>query len=415
MGNNGSLNERKRDERRGCSHHHGTRVRPSRCTSYRAQRLAGPRGPDPRRVAPNDLQPHSRGTVANDSDHRRIAAGAARFGAGSKHVTNDFRPRDPMATPRPLLSQLVQIATRTTAIAICTLAAAAPARAQQHHARLSADLADHLTAQSARIDVIVHGEKAEVDAIAARYNLTIRRYLKGGAVLRVNAGQLSALERDDAVDHLSGDTIIRAKADVTAESIGADQVWAGDGDLRPLNGSGVTVAVIDTGIDTRHQALKKRVIFSKDFTGGEGMDRFGHGTHVAGIIAGAGGKSADTKDYRGIAFGANLVNLRALGDDGSGTVSTVVDAMDWAVDHQHEFNIRVINLSLGTPVLQPYRDDPLCEAVERAVSAGIVVVVAAGNGGRDERGRTVLGSINSPANSPYAIAVAALDTHDTAK
>src|SRR5262245_6138327 len=298
-------------------------------------------------------------------------------------------------------------------LAIAVVSAPVRASAEPHRARLSADLADHLSAQSSRINVLVHGNKAEVDALAARYNVVVKRYLKDLAILRVNAGQLSALEQDEAVDHLSGDTIIRSTFDVTAESIGADQVWAGDGELRPLSGSGVTVAVIDTGIDTRHAALRNRVIFTKDFTGGDGMDRFGHGTHVAGIIAGAIGRTAETRDYRGIAYGASLINLRALGDDGSGTVSQVVEAIDWAVDHRHEFNIRIINLSLGTPVLQPYRDDPLCEAVERAADAGILVVVAAGNQGRTADGKTVLGSITAPGNSPHALTVGALDTHGT--
>ncbi len=293
--------------------------------------------------------------------------------------------------------------------------AAAPAYAQRHRARMSADLVDHVRAQSPRIDVIVHGDKAEVDALAARYNVPVKRYLKFGAVLRVNAGQLEALDQDDAVDHLSGDTIIRSSADVTAESIGADQVWAGGRGMRPLTGDGVVVAVIDSGIDTRHPALKDRVIYTRDFTGGDGMDRFGHGTHVAGLIAGAAGGTADTREYSGIAPGARLVNLRALGDDGSGTVSTVIEAIDWAIDHRHELRIRVINLSLGAPVLQPYRDDPLCEAVERAVAAGIVVVAAAGNQGRSGDGKTVLGSITSPGNSPYALTVGALDTHATAQ
>ena len=90
-----------------------------------------------------------------------------------------------------------------------------------------------------------------------------------------------------------------------------------------------------------------------------------------------------------MASGAYLINLRALGDDGSGTVSNVIEAIDWAIAHRREFNIRVINLSLGAPVLQPYRDDPLCEAVERAVRAGIVVVAAAGNFGQTEDGKTV--------------------------
>ena len=67
-----------------------------------------------------------------------------------------------------------------------------------------------------------------------------------------------------------------------AESIGADQVWAGAGELRPLSGKGVSVAVIDSGIDTRHNALRRRVIATKDFTGGDGMDRYGHGKRGRG-------------------------------------------------------------------------------------------------------------------------------------
>src|SRR4029078_3809405 len=87
--------------------------------------------------------------------------------------------------------------------------------------------------------------------------------------------------------------------------------------------------------------------------------------------------------------------------------------IDWVIEHRRDYNVRVINLSLGAPVLQPYRDDPLCEAVERAVRAGITVVTAAGNYGRTADGRTVFGGITSPANSPFAIAVGATDTHGT--
>ena len=292
---------------------------------------------------------------------------------------------------------------------------AAPALAQ-HHARLSADLADHLNAGSQHIDVIVHGDGASVAALARRYNIRIKKSLKEGAVLTVNAGQLDALRRDDTQDHISGDILIRSSADVTAQSIGADQVWAGsdDLDIPALDGSGVTVAVIDSGIDTRHNAfLRNRVLLSQDFTGGDGVDRFGHGTHVAGIIAGRAGRTADTRDYRGIASGASLINLRVLGDDGSGMASDVIEAIDWAVDHRREYRIGVVNLSMGAPVLQPYRDDPLCEAVERAVKAGIVVVVSAGNLGRTTEGKSLYGAITSPGNSPYALTVGGIDTHGT--
>src|SRR5436190_15269527 len=113
-------------------------------------------------------------------------------------------------------------------IASALFCAAAPVDAASHKARLSADLADHLNAGSRSIDVIVEGNRGTVDALAARYNLTVKRYLKQAAVLTVNAGQLDALRQDEDVDHLSGDIRIQSSvAEVTAESIGADQVWAG--------------------------------------------------------------------------------------------------------------------------------------------------------------------------------------------
>jgi serine protease AprX len=299
-----------------------------------------------------------------------------------------------------------------------TLVAAAPAAAAGggHRARLSADLADHLNVGSQTIRVIVHGERLEIDALAARYNLRVARYLKSGAVFLVNAGQLEALRQDETQDHLSGDIRLQASVDaMMAESIGADQVWAGSDDLPALSGEGISVAVIDSGIDTRHAALRRRVLVTRDFTGGDGVDRFGHGTHVAAIIAGRAGRTVETREQRGIAPGAYLLNLRVLGDDGSGSASDVIEAIDWTIEHRHEYNVRIINLSLGAPVMQPYRDDPLCEAVERAVRAGLVVVVAAGNYGRTADGRDVMGGIATPGNSPFAITVGALDTHATAK
>src|SRR5499427_1384559 len=302
---------------------------------------------------------------------------------------------------------------RAIAIAACVLTGSVgPAMAAGPKARLSADLSDHLAAGSQTIRVIVHGTKAEVDAIAARYNLRIGRYMASGAVLIVNAGQLAALRDDGTVDHLSGDLRIKSSVDqVTAETVGADRVWQGSEDLPGLTGAGVSVAVIDSGIDIHHRAFGHRVIVNKDFTGHDDpSDHYGHGTHVAAIIAGEGSIGTG---HRGMAPGANLLNLRVLGDDGSGDASDVIEAIDWAVEHRKEFNVRIINLSLGAPVLQPYRDDPLCEAVERAVRTGITVVAAAGNYGRAADGRTIFGGITSPANTPFAIAVGAIDTHGT--
>jgi serine protease AprX len=297
-----------------------------------------------------------------------------------------------------------------TAIA-CVLLAAAPAAAG-HKARLSADLADHIRAGSPAIDVIVHGTRQEVQALAARYNLRVRKLLRSGAVLRGTAGEIDALQQDDSVDHLSNDIRYVSSADVVAQSIGADQVWAGTPRVPGLAGRGIGVVVIDSGVDPKHAALQGRIAASFDFTGGDGVDRFGHGTHVAATIAGAPGRTVETRDYRGIATLARIVSLRVLGDDGSGLASDVIEAIDWAIENREQYDIRVINLSLGAPVLQPYRDDPVCEAVERAVKAGIVVVAAAGNFGW-QGGRQVFGGITSPGNSPAALTVGAVDPHGT--
>jgi serine protease AprX len=307
------------------------------------------------------------------------------------------------------------------AAGVSVLAAASTPTHAQHRARVSADLADHLAAGSQSIDVIVHGDSATIDQIATRYNLVVKRHMKSGGVFTVTAGQLDALSQDETIDHLSGDTKIRP-SDVTTETIGSDQLQDGGGNgvraddngVPNLTGDGIGVGVIDSGIDVRHRAFRKHPVrVTVDFTGGDGMDRYGHGTHVAATIAGAAGTGPDASAYHGVAPDAFLLNLRVLDDTGSGTVSNAVEAIDWAIDHREAYNIRVLNLSLGTPVLQPYRDDPLCEAVERAVKAGIVVVAAAGNFGRLPDGTQVLGGTTAPGNSPHALTVGALDTHQT--
>src|SRR5256885_1662897 len=140
------------------------------------------------------------------------------------------------------MSQPTRLPNLTTLLvaACCWLSAVAPVLGASHKARLSADLQDHINAGSQTIDVIIHGTKDEVDAVAARYNLQVRKYLSdGGAVLRVNAGQLAALRDDNDVEHLSGDIRIKSLDAVTAQAIGADQLWTGSDDLPPLTGNNI--------------------------------------------------------------------------------------------------------------------------------------------------------------------------------
>ncbi len=147
-------------------------------------------------------------------------------------------------------------------------------------------------------------------------------------------------------------------------------------------------------------------------------DAYGHGTHVAGLIGGNGASSALGKgyprQYSGMAPGVNLINLRVLDANGNGTDSQVIAALQRAIALKATYNIRVINLSLGRRVFESYTLDPLCLAVESAWKAGIVVVTAAGNSGRDNSMHTHgFATIGAPGNDPVVITVGATRTRGT--
>ena len=270
----------------------------------------------------------------------------------------------------------------------------------------------------------MHGDEAALVTLTARHHLEILRRLAGGGVVAANSAEIEALAADRAVDHLSGDLPVDNWMSVSNQSMAADQVRAGSagllgiGGIPGVNGQGIGVAVVDSGISS-HAALSKKIVASISFVTGDPIvtDPYGHGTHVAGIIAGNGSSAVSvTPLYNGgIAPGAQLINVRVLGPNGTGLTSDVIAGIDWAIANRSKYNIRVINLSLGHPVYEPAATDPLCEAVAGAVQAGIVVVVAAGNAGKSSDGRTVLGGITSPGNSPLALTVGALNTWATVK
>src|SRR5206468_11883701 len=121
-----------------------------------------------------------------------------------------------------------------------------------------------------------------------------------------------------------------------------------------------------------------------------------------------------TRHLVGIAPNVNLIDLRVLDQNGVGSDSGVILAIETAIALRWQYNIRVINLSLGRPVYESYKLDPLCQAVEAAWQAGIVVVVAAGNDGRDNSANNNgYGTINAPGNDPYVITVGAMKSRGT--
>jgi serine protease AprX len=191
------------------------------------------------------------------------------------------------------------------------------------------------------------------------------------------------------------------------------------------DGTGIGIAVIDSGINpvwdlNVPNSKASRIVYSQNFdtTANTTSDLYGHGTHVAGIIAGNGAASLCSNcdvAFRGIAPNANIINLRVLDANGSATDSTVISAIQQAIALKNQYNIRIINLSLGRGIFESYTLDPLCQAVEQAWNAGLVVVAAAGNYGRDNsNGNYGYGTITAPGNDPYVITVGAMKTMGTA-
>ncbi len=190
---------------------------------------------------------------------------------------------------------------------------------------------------------------------------------------------------------------------ITNQITGADEFWK-DG----FDGSGVDVALIDTGVvPVDGLTWPGKVINGPDLSFESQadnlryLDTFGHGTHLAGIIAGR--DDADS-EFSGMAPGARIVNVKVADSQGAADVSQVIAAIDWVVTHRtdNDLNIRIIALAYGTDGVQPYQVDPLAHAVERAWHAGIVVVVASGNDGNSA-------ALRNPAIDPFVIAVGAAE------
>jgi len=183
----------------------------------------------------------------------------------------------------------------------------------------------------------------------------------------------------------------------------ANRVWQ-----QGITGHGVTVAVLDSGV-APDSDLAGRVVASVGFAGAHDPahpDFGGHGTHVAGTIAGSGAKS--NGEYVGMAPGANIVDVQVLDQDGNGRYSSILAGLGWVVGHKDQFNIKVVNLSFGAPPsTTSYQTDPLAAAVEIVWRAGLTVVAAAGNAGPSS------GSVESPGIDPYIVTVGSTDDLQT--
>jgi serine protease AprX len=198
-----------------------------------------------------------------------------------------------------------------------------------------------------------------------------------------------------------------------AEAVGAHASWQAG-----YTGKGIGVALIDTGVAPVQGLTSGNVVQGPDLSFDSQdpdfahLDAYGHGTHMASIIAGrdaAGtpGSYANPTQFNGIAPDATLVNVKVGASDGSVDVTQVIAAMDWVVEHNADYDIRVISLSYGTDSTASNSTDPLAFAVENAWKHGVVVVVSGGNDGRSWL------TLADPASDPYVLAVGAADTQGT--
>ncbi|MEO3751383.1 S8 family serine peptidase [Streptomyces sp. B6B3] len=207
-----------------------------------------------------------------------------------------------------------------------------------------------------------------------------------------------ALADAPGVASISLDAAVHATLDESVAQIGAPRAWRAGYD-----GTGTTIAVLDTGISTRHEDLSGgggKVIASRNFTdAADADDHYGHGTHVASIAAGTGAHHGG--DYAGVAPGARLLNGKVLGDDGSGQTSDIIQGMEWAVDQGAD----IVNMSLGGSA--PVTVDALEQAVNTlSAESDTLFVVAAGNSGPGA------GSVGTPGTADAALTVGAVNDAD---
>ena len=240
-----------------------------------------------------------------------------------------------------------------------------------------------------------------IKAVAAKPGRHLRTI---GQVALVPDTALEQLASRPEVRHVSLDRRVQGTLERTSASIGASWVREKLG----FDGTGIGVAIIDSGVANWHDDLgADRVVHFADFVTHlpQPHDEYGHGTHVAGIIAGNGFDSGGAR--RGVAPGASLIVLKVLDADGDGFISNVIAAIDYAIEQRLRLNLRVLNLSVAAGVYESFTTDPFTLAAKRAVDSGIIVVTSAGNLGRSDSGQVQIGGITAPGNAPWVLTVGA--------
>jgi serine protease AprX len=248
---------------------------------------------------------------------------------------------------------------------------------------------------------------SSVESVGGTVDLSLP--IIAGVAAHVSAGGIATLGAipalhvtDDAAMHPTSDAFDASVLDTQVAAINPGATWSPDA------GRGVGVALVDTGVADTPDLNGARLVRSPDFSGeDDAVDHYGHGTFMAGLIAGDGTASAGAQTrHFGVAPGATLVSVKVADADGSTTLSRVIAGIGWVVTNRDAYNIGVLNLSFGLDAPLPYIVNPLDAASEAAWASGITVVASAGNNG-DE-------GVTSPGDDPYVMTVGATDTMGTA-
>jgi serine protease AprX len=252
---------------------------------------------------------------------------------------------------------------------------------------------------------------AELEQDVGDFDVSRRFSLIDGFAGTLTKEQIAELAANPAVARIEDNSRVRVLNGAAQASFGVAKARAdapeldgeADGNPAGYSGADLVAAVIDTGVDASHADLDEgKVIAFKDFVNGrtDAYDDHGHGTHVAGTIAGDGDARADGAN-RGVAPGAALVGVKALDAQGGGSMATLTAAIDWVVQMKDIYGIEVINLSLGAAGCSA-GTDATSQAVNRAAAAGLVVAVAAGNEGPGQC------TIGAPGAAAAALTVSAM-------
>jgi serine protease AprX len=257
-------------------------------------------------------------------------------------------------------------------------------------------------------------QAATVDAAAravAQVGGTVDQSLPiiAGVAARVSPEGIATLDAmantavtPDGVMHPTATAFDASAVDTQVAALDPGATWSTD------SGQGIGVALVDTGVADTTDLHAPRLVRAPDFSGeGDGIDHYGHGTFMAGLIAGDGTASATSQPtHLGVAPGATIVSVKVATADGSSSVSKVIAGIGWVIANRDAYNIGVLNLSFGLDTRLPYVADPLDAAAEAAWASGITVVAAAGNGGGS--------GVTAPGDDPYVITAGATDTNGTA-